>query len=156
MFKRFVDLKKHYGTETMIEVVLDADRRSELTDRPLYKDGRVIRMFFSSEDGLVAYDYNSLGIGVIRKVDETYLEALTITCVDFAAVTGNNAKDKVRIDAEAIIEGTKNNKDKSYKDDILGISIVVGLSVLAIAGTMLRSGSSDSVKDTPKPKTSRR
>lgn len=156
MFKRFVDLKKHYGTETMIEVVLDADRRSELTDRPLYKDGRVIRMFFSKEDGLVAYDYNSLGIGVIRKVNETYLEALTITCVDFAAVTGNNAKDKVRIDSEAIIEGTKDNKDKSYKDDILGITVIVGLSVLAFAGAILRNGSTDPIKDTPKPKTSRR
>lgn len=156
MFKRFVDLKKHYGTETMIEVVLDADRRSELTDRPLYKNGRVIRMFFSKRDGLVAYDYNTMGVGVIRKVDERYLEALVISAVDFAAITGKFARDRVRVDVDAIIDSIEDNNKDTLKDNIVGISIVVGFTIVSIAGAILRNGSPSSPVPTPKPKTTRR
>lgn len=130
MFKRFVDLKKHYGTETMLEVILDANRRNELTDRSLYKDGRVVRMFISEAEGLVAYDYNEIGIGVVRVVTEPFLEALMISSVDFACIVGPMPKDTVRLDLEEVIEEAIKTRDDNEGTDAIGVAIILTLCIV--------------------------
>ena len=126
-FYKFTDLKNHYKTETMLEVILDPVKRRDLTNRALYKNGNVINMEFNKHDGLIAYDYNVLGIGIIIKVTEPYLEQLMISHIDFYAITGGNGQYRYDFVLDELIDNSK----KKYKSNIDNANTLKGVCVIA-------------------------
>ena len=151
MFRNFTDLKAHYGTKTMLEVILDPKRRGDLTNRPLYKNGRVVNMVYRARDGLIAYDHNVMGIGISVKVTEEYLEQLRISQTDFNTILGPNAKHIPSVDLLEIIEASKLEHEQIKKDGNSAIGIAA-MSIMILLAVVTQLPTGDGAPPTPQPK----
>lgn len=140
MYKSFTSLKKHYGTETMLEVVYDELQRKELLNRPLYKDGRQVEMFYSTELGLYAKDFGECGIIVKKKVDEEYLETLMMHAVDYYAITGDIPTEEVVIDVEAIMAEAEECRETQSLTTIKGCAALFVIATIYIGVEVYKAG----------------
>lgn len=151
MYKPFTSLKTHYGMETMLEVFFDETLRKDLFDKPLYRNGEEVCMFFGREEGLYARDFGSCGLVIKKRVDEEYLESLVMRSEDYYAITGNMCTDGVVLDMKAILEEAK-QFDVEAKVSAIKATAVLVIGAIALAAVHVSNMKSPTPPVSPKSK----
>lgn len=138
MFRRYTDLKYHYGKETMMEVLEDQALQKELSNCKIYLNGKPIVIWRDQKEGrLKVVVNNRFGAAVIRDLTEEYLEKLMIHAGDYATITSTEFDDGSQfIDFDEIRKAAYSEYKKEELDAIgaarAGANVILGMALFAV------------------------
>lgn len=158
MLRRLIDLKQHYGTETLLEVLeANLEARSMIFNKTLLRQGRHVIFTYREEFGLVALDINPLGQGVVIKLSEEYLEKFVIDSDDYHDIVGVPYSERPRHEwDDALKEAEAIRDDKKKRNEIFGWATAIMSITAVVTVTLIRSQLKGSAPEPVKPTSKRK